>query len=99
MMNIMKMVSHNIRKLIKEDEFVNSMKDLELCAWTSFIDVLKNFLGNCQVENFKELVEKLLKSLQDIGANMSIKVHFLYSHLNKFLDNCDNVSDDQEQFH
>ena len=35
----------------------------------------------------QKLVEKLLKSLQDIGTNMSIKVHFLYSHLDKFLDN------------
>ena len=40
-------------------------------------------------------MEKLLKSLQDIGANMSIKVHFLHSHLDKFLDNCSDVSDEQ----
>ena len=29
-------------------------------------------------ENYKERVEKLLKSLQDISACMSIKVHFFY---------------------
>ena len=56
---------------------------MELCTWTSFVDVVKNFLGNHWAEN-KELVEKLLKSLQDIGANMSIKLHFLHSHLDKF---------------
>ena len=27
----------------------------------------KNFLGNRQTENYKELRKKLLKSLQDIG--------------------------------
>ena len=50
------------------------MNDLKLHTWTSFVDV-KNFLGNCWAKNYKELVEKLLKSLQDINANMSIKVH------------------------
>ena len=48
----------------------------------------------------KELVEKLLKSHQDIGANMSIKVHSLHSYLDKFLDNYSDVSDEQgERFH
>ena len=36
---------------------------------------MKNFLGNHWGENYKELEEKLWKSLQDIGTNMSIKVH------------------------
>ena len=31
---------------------------------------------------------------------MSIKVHFLHCHIDKFPDNCDDVSDEQgEQFH
>ena len=91
---------HNIRKLIKDDAFVNSMNDLEWCAWPSFVDMVKNFLGNRLVENYKELVEKLLKSLQDKGTNMSIKVHFLHSHLDKFPDNWDDASDEQgEWFH
>ena len=55
------------------------MNDLELRAWISFVDGRNNFLSNRWAENYKELVEKLLKSLQDIGANMSIKDHFLHS--------------------
>ena len=74
------------------------MNDLELHAWTSFVDEVKNFLGHCQTKNYKELVEKLLKSLQDIGTNISIKVHFLHSHQDKFPDNYSDVSDEQEQF-
>ena len=42
------------------------MTDLKLYAWTWFVDLVKNFLGNHHAENYKELVEKLLKSLQDI---------------------------------
>ena len=57
--------------------------------------MVKNFLDNCRAENYKELVEKLLKSLQDIGAHMSINVHFLLNHLDKFPDNCGDVSDEQ----
>ena len=52
------------------------MNDLELNAWTSSFEVVKNVLGNCQVKNYWEFVEKLLKSLQDTGANVTIKVHF-----------------------
>ena len=54
------------------------MNDLKLHAWILFVDVIKNFLGNHWVESFKKLMEKLLKSLQDMGANMSIKIHFFY---------------------
>ena len=68
---------------------------MELHAWTSFVDVVKNFLGNRRTENYNELVEKLLKSLQDIGANMSMKVHFLHSQLDKLSDNYGNVSNEQ----
>lgn len=88
----------DIRKLIKDDEFVNSMNDLELCTWTSFVDVVKNFSGNHQAKNYKELVEKLLKSLQNTGANISIKVHFLHRDLDRFLNKCGNMSDNQGEW-
>ena len=52
------------------------MKDLEFRAWTSFVDMVKNFFGNRRAENLKELEEKLAKNLYDMGANMSIKVPF-----------------------
>ena len=61
---------------MKGDELVNSMNDLELRHWTSFVDVVKNILDSRRAENYKELVEKLLKSLQYISVNMSITVHF-----------------------
>ena len=71
------------------------MNDLELCAWTLFVDVVKNFLGNHWAKNYKELIKKLLKSLQDIDADMSIKGHFLHNYLNKFPDNSGDMSDEQ----
>ena len=76
------------------------MRDLELRAGISFVHEVKNFLDNRQAKNYEELVEKPLKSLQDTGANMSIKVLFLLSHLDKFLGNCGDLSDEQgERFY
>ena len=73
---------------------------MELGTWTSFVDVVKNFLGNRRAENFKKFEEKLLKSLQDVDANMSIKINFLHCHLDKFPDSCGDVRDMQgERFH
>ena len=61
--------------------------------------MVKNSLS----ENYEEFVEKPLTILQDIGVNMSIKVHFfffLHSNLDKFPDNCGDVSYEQgKQFH
>ena len=37
------------------------MNELELRAWISFVDVMKNFLGHRQVENFKELEVKAIE--------------------------------------
>ena len=43
---------------------------------------------------------QVLSSLQDMAANMSIKLYFLYSHLDRFLENLDDLSDEQgERFH
>ena len=92
--NPWKWFHHNIGKLIKDDEFVNSMNDSELRLWISFVDVMKN-LGNRLAKNDEVLVEMLLKNQQDIDANISIKVYFLHSHLDKFSDNYDDVRDKQ----
>ena len=37
--------------------------------------MVKN-LSNNRAKNYKELVEKAMKNLHNIGANMKIKVHF-----------------------
>ena len=57
-------------------------------------------MGKTKALNYKELVETLLTSLHQLGANMSIKLHFLHSHLLRFPENLGNVSDEQEErFH
>jgi len=64
------------------------------------VETVKNFLGNRRVVNYKGIVAKLLSTLQDMVANMSIKLHFLYSHLDRFPENLGDLSDEQgERFH
>ena len=56
---------------------------------------MKNFLGNKKAGNHEDLVGNMLSVFHDLGCKMSIKVHFLFSHLDKFLDNPGSVSDEQ----
>ncbi|CAH2100954.1 unnamed protein product [Euphydryas editha] len=58
------------------------------------------FLGNKKSENYEEIVNNLLKNFHDMGVNMSLKIHFLHSHLNFFPENLGSMSDEQgERFH
>ena len=44
--------------------------------------------------NKKELVKKLIKSYQNIGCRMSVKLHFLCSHLDFFQENFGDFSEE-----
>ena len=41
---------------------------------------------------------KLLSSLQDMVVDMSIKLYFLYSHLDRFPENLGDLSDEQGEW-
>ena len=89
-----------IRKLIGDREFRNTMTLVELEAWNSFVMVTKKFLGNERAANHENIVNTMLKSFRKLGCKMSIKLHFLHSHLSEFPANCGDVSDEQgERFH
>ena len=47
-----------------------------------------------RAQNYEELVNNLLHRYQKLGCNMSLKIHFLHSHLDFFLHNCGAVSDE-----
>ena len=47
-------------------------------AWQAFLGVVDGFLGNKKDPNYKEIVKKLIKSYQNMGCRMSVKLHFLY---------------------
>ena len=84
-----------IKKLMNDHELPSSMSKEEFYAWDAFVKVGKNFFGNKKASNYKELIANLLSSFEDIGAKMSIKVHFLHSHLDCFPENFGALSDEQ----
>lgn len=89
-----------IRQLMKDKEFENEMDRHETKAWRSFMDVCTKFLGNCRDPNYKMTVEDMVKNYSTIGCLMSLKLHFLDSHLDHFPKNCGAKSDEQgERFH
>ena len=89
-----------IRALVRDQDFVRKMDDKERGAWLSFVAVMENFLGNKKADNYETLVATMLSAFHDLGCNMSVKLHFLYSHLDRFPENLGAVSDEQgERFH
>ena len=67
-----------IRTLLSDQYFVSTMTVVEARTWKAFSKVVHNFLGNKRVDNYIELVEELLLSLQDLGCQMNIKLHYLH---------------------
>lgn len=53
-------------------------------AWNAFKQLVHNFFGNRRTENYHELIDELLSSYRAMGCRMSIKIHFLHQHREKF---------------
>ena len=89
-----------IRQLIRDPEFENSMNEVKLEAWKAFVQIVKNFLGNSKARNYAELVNNMLIALRNLGCNMSVKMHYLFSRMDQFPENLGSMSDEQgERFH
>ena len=82
-------------KLFDED-----LNETERNAWLSFKRICKDFLGNHKAADHQDFVQDLLTSYKAMGCNMSLKIHFLESHLDFFPENLGVVSDENgERFH
>ena len=54
-----------------------------------------NVLGKHRSPEYESVVKELFPAYQAIGARMSIKRHFLISHLDYFPANCGDYSEEQ----
>ena len=76
------------------------MNDIELQAWNSFKNVIVKFLGNIKYPQYEQTVRTMLEKLQALGCNMSLKLHFLHSHLHYFPENVGALREEKgERFH
>ena len=87
-------VGPQIREVLKDTDFEELLNLKELRAWEAFKSVCNVFLGNTRVPDYQACIEKLLKSYEEMGCRMSLKIHFLHSHLNFFPPNLGAVSDE-----
>ena len=93
-------VGPQIREVLKDTDFETLLNLKELRAWEAFKSVCSGFLGSTRVPDYQAYIEKLLKSYEDMGCRMSLKIHFLHSHLNYFRPNLGAVSNEHgERFH
>ena len=60
------------------------MTPVKTDAWLSFESVTKNFLGNTKVGNYVHLINDMLAKLKKLTVQMSIRIHFLFFHLDRF---------------
>ena len=85
---------------MQDQTFTASMTVAERAAWCSYVSVIQEFLGNTKASNYQNLVDVILHNSQALGSRMSIKLHYLFSHLDYFPENLGDVSEEQEErFH
>ncbi|GBM97386.1 hypothetical protein AVEN_105097-1 [Araneus ventricosus] len=85
----------DIRKLLCDSLSSETMEDKEKDAWDSFKDVVHKFWGNT-----KDIVKRMLTAYEAQGCKMSLKVHFLHSHIDCFPENLGAYIEEQgERFH
>ena len=93
-------IGPHIRELMQDKQFDEDLNKTERSAWLSFKRICKDFLGNHKAANYQDVVQDLLTSYKAMGCNMSLKIHFLESHLDFFPENLGEVSDEHgERFH
>ena len=83
-----------IRRMLASEELEGQMSDLERNARQAFRINVKEFLGKHRRDNYAILVSNLIESYEKLGCRISLKLHFLHSHLDFFRDNLVNVSEE-----
>jgi hypothetical protein len=83
-----------------DDSITDTMTEIEEDAWNAFKEVVKKFLGNIKYPLCKDIIGNMLDKFKILGCNMSLKLHFVASHLDYFPPNLGAVSEEQvERFH
>jgi len=89
-----------IRELMQDKQFDEGLNETERNAWLKIKWICKDFLGNHKAANYQDIAQDLLTSYKAMGCNMSLKIHFLKSHLDFFPENLGEVSDEHsKRFH
>lgn len=86
--------------MVEDVTFSGLLTSNESAARNSFKKIIVRFLGNTRFDKYKQIIKDLLENYRRMGANMSLKIHFLHSHLDFSPENLGESSDEQgERFH
>ncbi|GBN17383.1 hypothetical protein AVEN_39644-1 [Araneus ventricosus] len=76
------------------------MEDKEEEPWYSIKDVVQRVLWNTKDPLFKTIVQRMLTAHEAQGCKMSLKIHFLHSHIDCFPETLGAYNEEQgERFH
>ena len=64
-----------------DKKFDANLNSKEKAPWDKFCLIVKNFLGKYKSPNYVQMVNNFLQAYQELGARMSLKIHFFHSHL------------------
>lgn len=90
----------DIRKLIMDKEFNDLLYPNELVAWDCVKNVIEHCLGVNRTEHFRVYINDLIQAFETLQVHMSLKIHFLHFHLDRFEQQIPTESDEHgEKFH
>ena len=93
-------VGPQIKRILASEELEKQRSNLKRNAWQAFRMIVEGFLGNHRRDDYAMVVTNLIESYKKLGCRMSLKLHFLHSHLDFFRDNLGNVSEEHgERLH
>ena len=84
-----------IRLMLASEDLEKKMTPKERNAWRAFRKVVEGFLGNKKSDEYQLLISDLLKHFEKLGCRMSVKLHYLHSHLHWFRENLGDFSEEQ----
>lgn len=85
---------------MKDRQFERLLSDEESNAWDCIKAVIEKVLGIHRDENWRIYIQNMLDALHIINVHMSLKIHFLHCHMDKFAEQSPTESDEQgERFH
>jgi hypothetical protein len=85
-------VGPRIKQLFENHDISTKLNATERRARKAFENVWRTFLGNEKADNYSDIVQELISSYS--ACNMSLKLHFMHSHLNFFFsENMGAISD------
>jgi hypothetical protein len=77
---------------MKNKHYDALLKKTETAIQEAFEVAADNFLGKCKAPRYRTLVENMLETFRNMGYHMSLKLHFLCSHLDFFPGSLGDVS-------